>query len=40
LPLELIRALGAEPYLDELERRGWLLFKDGTWLPRLLGGQG
>lgn len=32
LPLELIRALGAEAYLDELERCGWLLFENGAWL--------
>ncbi|MBS3966226.1 MAG: hypothetical protein KGZ60_03090 [Truepera sp.] len=32
LPLELVRALGAEAYLDELERRGWLVFENGAWL--------
>ena len=31
LPLSLIRALGVEAHLDELERRGWLVFENGAW---------
>ncbi|MDZ7702935.1 MAG: hypothetical protein U5L04_00440 [Trueperaceae bacterium] len=29
LSADLVRALGAEPYMDELEREGWLRYQDG-----------